>query len=101
MITTKTDFREAAPAAGDLWMYKSITDPTASTIGGLGLSHFSATFHQQIVENPAIDCNIVPPRQGVTTRCNTIHSSVLSTAQESCLPTLTDRPCLGGGIRTE
>ena len=37
MITTKIDFRETAPGASDVWMFKNATSPTASTVGGLGL----------------------------------------------------------------
>ena len=37
LTITKIDFRETAPGASDLWMYKNATDPNASTVGGLGL----------------------------------------------------------------
>ena len=37
LTPAKIDFRETAPGASDLWMYKNATDPLASTIGGLGL----------------------------------------------------------------
>ena len=40
LTSAKIDFRETAPGASDLWMYKNATDPLASTIGGLGLFIF-------------------------------------------------------------
>lgn len=43
LTVAEIDFRETAPAASDMWMYKNSTDPTASTIGGLGLSHSSSS----------------------------------------------------------
>ena len=40
LIIAKIDFRETAPAASDTLMYVNSADPTASTIGGLGLFIF-------------------------------------------------------------